>query len=73
MALMGSPPQILAICSTARSKSCQLRWRIGGKDGSPSWASMLTKAMSEGCLDSKVAAVGLLLELLARLDGHPRP
>jgi hypothetical protein len=32
---------------------------------------MRTKAISEGCLDSKVAAVGLLLELLARPDGHP--
>jgi hypothetical protein len=32
---------------------------------------MRTKAMSGGCLDSKVAAVGLLLELLARPDGHP--
>ena len=32
---------------------------------------MRTKAISEGCLDSKVAAVGLLIELLARPDGHP--
>ena len=33
---------------------------------------MRTKAISVGCLDSKVAAVGLLLELLARPDGHPK-
>jgi len=32
---------------------------------------MRTKAISGGFVDSKVAAVGLLLELLARPDGRP--
>ena len=53
MVLIGSPAQVLAICSTARSKSRQLRWRIGGRDGAPSWALPI--------------AVGGLVPLLSQL------